>query len=214
MNTILFDLDGTLINSFEGIYSCYIKSLEESETKPVGRGEFRIKIGASFDKMVSKIHPEISDQKMIAHIVKVFRSHYDEHGYKQYDVFENIYNIFELIDRYNWEAGIVSNKKDSQVKEIIFKEFSAFQIGCYGRIGQDWSKVEKVKELGADYNIVAFVGDSQEDYNCAKAIAKVFIFASYGYGEIEDYKYCENCKTTIELYESIERTILSNQMEF
>lgn len=214
MNTILFDLDGTLIDSFEGIYSCYKKGIKNFNIEPVERREFRSKIGASFDNMLYKIHPEISDHNLLQDIVKIFRLNYDEQGYKQYVIFDNICRLFELLNKHNWKIGIVSNKKNWQVEEIVLKEFSAFKIGCYGKVSGEWTKVKQTKELQAKCNIIAFVGDTQEDYDCAKAVAKKFIYASYGYGEVKKCNDYEICRTTAEIYESIERTILSCQMEF
>jgi len=211
MNTIIFDLDGTIIDSFEGIYSCYKRSLKDIDIKPVEISEFKPKIGASFDKMLGEIHPEINDNELISYIIKVFRSHYDKHGYKQYVVYEKIHSILQLIDNHSWKAAILSNKKDLQVKEIISKEFSGFQIGSYGKIGADWSKVQKVKELKAKFTIRAFVGDTQEDYLCAKTIAQRFIHANYGYGKIKDCINYRVCETTGEVYEEIEGIILSNK---
>tara|TARA_X000000950_G_C13673774_1_gene561039 strand:- start:189 stop:818 length:630 start_codon:yes stop_codon:yes gene_type:complete len=208
---ILFDLDGTLIDSFEGIYSCYKKSIKSIGLCPVTRNDFKPKIGASFDKMITKVHPEITEFKIISQIVKVFRDNYDRIGYKEYVIFEGIEKILQKIENQDIAIGIVSNKKNQQVEEIMSKEFAEFKIEVHGKKDNTWSKVEESKKLKQTRNILAFVGDTQEDYNCAKEIGAKFIYAKYGYGELKtSCKNYDECKTTQEILKSIDRILNVN----
>ena len=73
---ILFDLDGTLIDSIKGIYDCYILAMSELKVEPVSKIEFRSNIGASFDKMICKLHKDITKdnlavQKQLAYSGKI-----------------------------------------------------------------------------------------------------------------------------------------------
>ena len=62
-SNIVFDLDGTLIDSSEGIYSAYVNALKEmnSKIKSIDFYSFKKSIGPPFDKMSKKLHPDLNE---------------------------------------------------------------------------------------------------------------------------------------------------------
>ena len=205
---ILFDLDGTLIDSIKGIYESYRFSIREFDRKVLTPTEFREFIGASYDKMIIKIYPDlISRDKEHQLIVSKFRSSYDIIGYKQYEVFLNSLRLIKYIESKNISMGIVSNKKYDQVKDIVDKEFRGFNIENYGKKKGDWSKIQQCQSIMKRRNVKVFVGDTIEDYECAKVCNAKFIYANYGYGNVNVSKDFESCNNILEVEVEIAKVI-------
>lgn len=75
---IIFDLDGTLIDSYPGIRASLNYAIRFPDSKLCLRG-LRKKIGPPISKMVNSLWPKL-DQKSYEKILQRFRRHYDREG--------------------------------------------------------------------------------------------------------------------------------------
>ena len=100
---IVFDLDGTLINSSKGIYYAYQNALKNSKIniKTIEFNQLIQNIGPPFEKMLRDIHPNIS-KKESSIIIKNFREKYDSEAYLMYEVYENIMHCLIELKRLNF----------------------------------------------------------------------------------------------------------------
>lgn len=207
---ILFDLDGTLIDSIKGIYDCYILAMSELKVEPVSKIEFRSNIGASFDKMIGKLHKDITkDNLAVQKAISVFRQNYDTTGYRSYKVYEGIEELLRYLHESGFKIGVVSNKKNYQVEQILKKEFGKIQISPYGKISDpEWTKKCQTKKINNLHKVIAFTGDTEEDRECATAVNATFIYAEYGYGIVNDVDNNCKCNDTLKLLEVLQQKVL------
>src|SRR5574341_353000 len=76
INSVIFDLDGTLVDSAEDIIDCLEKAYTEAEVASyIGRLDKSI-IGPPLRELIRQATPELHDEKM-EYIVKQFRKYYD-----------------------------------------------------------------------------------------------------------------------------------------
>jgi phosphoglycolate phosphatase len=181
---IYFDFDGTLFDSFEGIASAVSKAAKEV---------YSIDYALPIDKVgppISIIHDIIfTNLNKKESFVKAFRYYYDGFFYLESKPYYTDIDFFTSLISLNCSLNIVSNKPT----ELILKLLNKFDIAKYfcnisGNSHLLTNKKERlitlVNALSKDsFNIV--VGDTNEDYEMSELANCKFVFASYGYGEID-----------------------------
>ena len=186
--SILFDLDGTLIDSLrsvsESIKITLMKAGHRTDINP------RKLIGPPIREIFSEILPELNEKK-INDLILSFRMEYDSEGWEKTKLFNNVPKILdELHSLRKLFCYLVTNKPHDPTSNIL----KLFDIGKYfeDSISPDTfpgvgiSKSELVSKLIQKHNIDVsegvFVGDSQLDAKAAYENEICFLAVSYGYG--------------------------------
>lgn len=186
---IYFDFDGTLFDSYKGISLAVNKASLE-----VYLIDFTLPkemVGPPISVMHDSIFPNYNKKEAF---VNAFRKHYDNQYFFESVPYYQDVNFFESLLSLNCTLNIVSNKPTQLIEKILEK----FQITHYfnlisGSTDLLIKKKERLLDLVRvqdinDINIV--VGDTAEDYEMSKYASSSFIFASYGYGVVEDNVDC------------------------
>lgn len=180
---LIFDLDGTLIDSKNGILISlehvllknapeYLPCLNQSIIGPPIKG-----ILEGF----------IEDDLLISKLSKEFRIHYDSIGFLNttlfQDVKEGISNLQKSI------MFISTNKPEIVTNKILINlqiDSYFFEVVCIDS-NSFKNKSQIVSSITKNLNIgkVTVIGDSMDDYLSAKDNNCNFVFCEYGYGEIE-----------------------------
>jgi len=181
---LIFDLDGTLIDSRPGI----LESLLFATSKTLGKS-FNIdllKIGPPINIMVKQVFPSAPD-KIVEEIVEYFREHYDSIGWSIYNVYPKVKDVLEILNEQNI-LFIATNKPKNPTKKILqdmgvshlFKKVVCYDENLY----QD--KTDMVHSLKEKDNVLyKMIGDSNDDLFAAHDNSIDFIECTYGYGSIE-----------------------------
>jgi pyrophosphatase PpaX len=117
INTILFDLDGTLVNSNEIIIESYKQTLKEFQPeKTYSRKQIIDLIGPPLKTIFYDIYPD--DQK-VAEMIQFYRSFYQKHEFEYIHLYDNIIETLEKLKERNINLGIVTTKfKESAMPSI------------------------------------------------------------------------------------------------
>jgi phosphoglycolate phosphatase len=182
---VIFDLDGTLLNTIEDIHEAVNASLTihgfdqidvEITTLNIGHGAFNLIRQILIDENIDTV----------SKVYTSYQAYYDEHlivHTKPYEGIELMIN--DLIDK-GIDIGVVSNKHEYLVKELInhfFKDIKYVKgMKPNVRIKPDPEMLlEIIDEMSLTHRDVYFVGDSETDILCAKASKVDVIAVSYGY---------------------------------
>ena len=196
---LVFDLDGTLIDSAKGIYDSYKFAIEKLNCKRItgiNFKDFKKLIGPPFDQMQLHLHPEFNENQR-KELISNFRKHYDKKGFLNYQVFSSIKKLLKNLNQQGYKLYILSNKKFPSIEIIKEKEFKNIFSKCWGR-SPKYNKEDillKLKEIYLDK--IIYIGDTLSDLNASNKSNVYFIYCKYGYGDIQDYRnysYCENTK--------------------
>lgn len=167
---VLFDLDGTLINTNDIIIKCLRDVSIEYANKDLSKEELDVILGKPLRDQVSLIFNENIDE-MMEHYRVNYRTHVDE----LIAEFEGIAELLQTLYNEGYKMGIVSSKGRRGINEAL-KKFHMEQYFNAIVAAEDVENhkphsepLEKGLELlGATKEESIFIGDSYFDILCAK----------------------------------------------
>jgi len=187
---ILFDLDGTLIDSTEAILESFYHSFDYMGTKPPKKEDIESKIGYTLEDIFAFLGVE---QHLIEKHVLAYKSHYREISRPKTYLLEGAREAIELASSFA-RLGIVTTKTSRYSKELLeHMEVMHYFEALVGR-----EDVENVKphpepihkalaQMGKngaeEKNDIWMIGDTFLDVEAAKNAGIRHIALMTGYGD-------------------------------
>ena len=189
MKSILFDLDGTLTDSGEGIMNCAVYALSHFGIPAPSEAELRTFVGPPLTETFARFGvPE--DQ--LAEAVRIYRSRYLPIGKFENHPYPGIRELLEKLKAEGHELFVATSKPEGTSIEILehFDLAKYFTRICGASTDFSRNSKEAVIEYlldtcGARENAI-MVGDTAYDVIGAKAHGIPTIGVSWGYGKISD----------------------------
>lgn len=192
-NTVLFDLDGTLVNSLYDLCDAANYMLNKLGLPGRSLEEVRAFVGNGIDMLVRRSAGNIPfdfDRAMT-----YFREYYNANLCSKTVPYEGIYDALDALKEKGFKLGVVTNKAQDAAEAIVnyyFKDkFDAV-------VGADMSKRKKKPDpapinyaldiIGTDKEKAIYVGDSEVDIETAKNTPIDFIGVTWGFRETEIFK--------------------------
>lgn len=195
-NAIIFDLDGTLIDSRYDIMDSL--SYAYSECSGVELPVSTLKIGPPLEEIVRNISPEFSQSK-ISEIILSFRTYYKNSNFPKTKYFDGIVPLLSILQKKSCSVYVATNKPLLISKQIVnligFDFFGDNIIAADSFMGKKLTKAEMLGELLIKFSLIKhnciFIGDSPSDIDAARQVGLSSIAVGYGYYEKEELlKYC------------------------
>ena len=187
--SILFDLDGTLTDSGEGIINCAILALEHYGLPIPSREEMRVFVGPPLTESFIR-HGVPADKAEEA--VAIYRSRYIPSGKYENTPYPGIRELLETLHEMGYKLYVATSKPEGMSIDIL-KHFDLdryFTRICGASMDSSRNTKEAVIEYlmettGERENMV-MVGDTKFDVLGAKHHGIPCIGVSWGYGTVED----------------------------
>ena len=189
---IVFDLDGTLVNSAPDLCYALNKTLEEINIPLITLQEVMGYLGDGALELIKRgisKHHNIDNYDLEKLRIR-FLDIYDDCLLDKTDFYENVLETLEKLKKMNFTLAICSNKPELLVKRII-KGLNA--IDFFGAItGGDTYEFRKpdsrhlertILEAGRKVDQAIMVGDSENDIKCANSINVPSIVVDFGYSK-------------------------------
>jgi phosphoglycolate phosphatase len=190
VRSLLFDLDGTLIDSCPGIAASLAVAFRAAgRTMPPI--DVRAVIGPPIRLMAARVDATLSEAELAA-IEKAFRAEYDSQGWLQTVLFDGVVSALEELRDGGARIFLITNKPRIPTVGILerFGMTNLFEeiVTRDSRTPVYTGKAEMLSELLMRRRLAAetavMIGDTAEDKDAATASGLAFIHASYGYGSI------------------------------
>lgn len=187
--TILFDLDGTLTDSAEGIINCCTLALEHFGLPVPDRKAMQVFVGPPLHDTFAKFGvPEDKLDEAVA----VFRSRYFTVGKFENAPYPGIIQLLETLKSHGHKLLIATSKPETLALEITkkFGLYDYFHMICGATL--DRSRVNKddviayLLEQNRDNRNMIMVGDTAFDVTGAAAHRIPTIGVSWGYGSEQE----------------------------
>ena len=189
MKTILFDLDGTLTDSGEGIINCASLALRELGLSVPERDLMRVFVGPPLRETFLKfgVRPEDAERA-----VEIYRSRYVPIGMFENTPYPGIHALLAALKQAGHQLYVATSKPESMAKAILerFKLAPYFHMICGATMDASRDSKDKVigyllENVGPSDQII-MVGDTAFDVIGAAAYDIPTIGVSWGYGSAED----------------------------
>lgn len=188
---IIFDLDGTLVDSSIDLANSTNQMLKEFGLPLHTVEKIKSFTGNGAKKLIERSLPK--DSKIPAEKALVrFQEIYKERCLENTDFFPQVRET--VLKLSNFRLGVLSNKPDKFTKEIIlslglFQNFDfVFGADFFGVLKPNPTLIEKVK---GDSKNILYVGDSTVDLIFAKNSGIFSCIVTYGLGDLEELKRLE-----------------------
>ena len=205
IKAIIFDFDGTLVDSEKAIYECF-----QSITKRIApeRGNFakNILIGPPLRDTASEIlGPKHQDQ--LNKFVNLFIEMHDEKAIKHTKPYPDVINVLHALNKDNVIMAIATNKRQIPSIKLIdhfgWKDYFKF-IECSDSQKQIRNKDQMIQDIinqDKSFCEAYFIGDTVNDGLSANLSQLPFIKACYGYGGNQDWSNVSIIKKIDNLHE-------------
>lgn len=186
-DTIIFDLDGTLLNTLEDLQGSVNYALDLYCYPARDIEEIREFIGNGVGRLMELSIPGGYENPHFADCLKQFRTHYSNNMLNKTRPYDDVILLLEQLTQMDYKMGIVSNKFDSAVKDLN-NLFFANYIGV--AIGESEGVLRKpapdtifkaLNELNSTPERSLYVGDSDVDIETAHNAGLKIIGVTWGF---------------------------------
>lgn len=194
---IIFDLDGTLLNTIEDLGDSMNKVLEEFKLPNFTYDEYKLKVGGGFKGLVVNSFPEDANEEMINKGIKLFSDFYDQSYLNKTKPYKGIVDLLNIFKKSGIKLGVNSNKRNDYTNNLVQKHFKDIPfLGVYGErkgilIKPDpTSALEIAKNMNLKVEEVLYIGDSKPDILTAKNAGMDSVGVLWGFRdrqELEKY---------------------------
>ncbi len=173
IKAVLFDLDGTLVNSLFDLSTSTNFALEKMGFQTHQTEKFKYFVGDGMQKLIERALPEDKrDIETIKTTLDVFMAHYREHYVDKTVPYEGILPLLDELK--GFKMAVVSNKIEEMALVVTRKLLGdKFQIVCgkqenYPAKPDPTLTLKIISDLGVKPEECVFVGDSGMDMAVAK----------------------------------------------
>ncbi len=171
-NTLIFDLDGTLIDPALGTVRCMNYALTTFDYMAKPEHEITALIGPPLEYAVKTLSGEVDTLK-IQRLVDAYRERYAEFGISENTVYPGIYDLLEYLFERGIHLGVCTSKLEKNAIKILeefnLKEYFSFVSGSSGASFQE-RKADHLAKLLSDGQIdssALMIGDRAIDIEAA-----------------------------------------------
>ncbi len=191
VNSIIFDLDGTLLNTLDDLYVSVNYMLDKFGYPKRTKSEVRSYLGSGVRYLVNCALPDGAKERT-DECLAVFKEYYDVHKDDNTAPYEGIIDMLAEVKAAGIKTAIVSNKYDAavqQLKEVTFTGGIDFALGEGNGIKPKpapdgvWLAMDKI---GATKDDCIYVGDSEVDMQTADNAGLRCVTVSWGFRDKED----------------------------
>lgn len=191
---LIFDLDGTLWDATEGICKTWNVILNEYSyvrTEPITVKELEGCMGLPMDEIAKKLFPNIEHKLRMSLLDKccVLENEYlAKHGGRLFpkvlETLESLSNKYRLFVVSNCQTGYIESFFKGNGTGKYFTD-----ILSYGETGLTKGENNKIIIERNNLKNAVYIGDTQGDRQSAIDAEIPFVYAEYGFGNVDEYDY-------------------------
>ena len=191
---VIFDLDGTLMDTSKSITKTVNSAMEELGKKQYSIDECVKFVGGGVSGLARNIlgkekYEDVTNEEM----EKVIRKYYDIYFDYGVEPYEGIPELLDFLEQNGVKKGIVTNKDHETALSAVDKKLSKWKFdGIFGSNEKEYPNkpnpynVDRMAQnLDVSKDRILFVGDMLVDVNTAKNAGVDIVYCKWGFGEVK-----------------------------
>ena len=188
-DTIIFDLDGTLLDTLEDLKNAVNYALEEMGWPARSLDEVRLFVGNGVAKLMERAVPAGTGPADTARALDIFKAYYARHSKDKTAPYPGILETLEALRAMGCKLAVVSNKFDAAVKDLARDYFPGLmdlaagenEAGGVPKKPDPAMVLQTMGALNAAPERAVYVGDSDVDLETAKNAGLPCISVTWGF---------------------------------
>lgn len=187
ITTIVFDLDGTLLDTLEDLTDSVNYALKTCGYPIRSLEEIKSFVGNGVEVLMSLAVPKDTQRDNCLGCLEIYRAHYSQNMQNKTRPYPGILNMLQTLSEKGYKLAIVSNKYDSAVKALCkdyYSKYIKIAIGESKGIPKKpapESVFRAIEELSSSVGESIYVGDSEVDVRTAHNAGLKCIGVTWGF---------------------------------
>lgn len=211
IDTVIFDLDGTLLDTLTDLHSSVDHVLSAHGYPTRSLLEVKSFVGNGVPKLIERSMPE--NCPIYDELLSEFKVYYGEHCHDTTRAYDGVTEALKALRCDGMKIGVVSNKLDGAVKSLCKRYFgSLVDIAVGEREGIEKkpspdSVLEVIHKLGSRHAV--YVGDSDVDIKTAENAGIPCISVTWGFRDKHflmqsgGYMFADSTKEMLDIIERL-----------
>lgn len=195
-NTIIWDMDGTILNTLDDLKDSVNYALETCGFAPHNDEEIKQMLGNGIKVLVELAVPNGLNNPKFDECFEIFKRRYQLHMNDKTRPYPQIAEVMQELKQKGYKQAIVSNKIDEAVQNLAKTYYPFVDVAIGEREGLKrkpepdmvW---QALKELNAKKEEAVYIGDSEVDLATAKNALLDCISVAWGFRTIDMLKACK-----------------------
>lgn len=191
-DTIIFDLDGTLLNTLEDLQDSVNYALDRAGLALYSLEEIRRFVGNGVMRLMELAVPEGKENDKFDTVFADFKAHYSVHCNDKTGLYPGVERLLAKLKQRGYKLAIVSNKYHDAVQELQKQYFAAYLEVAIGekegirRKPAPDTVLKALELLGSSKERAVYVGDSEVDIETAANTGMDCIAVTWGFRTREE----------------------------
>ena len=185
--TIIFDLDGTLLNTLADLAAATNYALAEHKLPQRTPDEVRLFVGNGIRKLIERAVPADTPAELQEEVFASFNRYYTQHCADSTHPYDGVPQLLQQLRTAGCRTAIVSNKADYGVQALAKQYFDGQLDAAYGERAGIAKKpapdmlLAIMQQLKAEPASTIYIGDSDTDIATASNAGVDCIGACWGF---------------------------------
>ena len=188
---ILFDLDGTLLNTLEDLTSAVNYAMRSFSLKEHTQEEVRSYIGNGIVELIRRAIG--AADAPFDGVLQAFRTYYKEHGADATKPYEGVLEMLQALQSQGKGCAVLSNKAHDATMRLCKHYFGNLIAFAYGERESEGIRKKPapdavyavMQQLGATPENTVYIGDSEVDIQTANNASIPCISVTWGFKDKE-----------------------------
>ncbi len=206
---VIFDMDGTILNTLDDIVGSVNYSLREAGYPERTRKDIRKYLGKGVRELIANSLPQNTAESEIEKVIGIYAPYYKEHCNDATKPYDGIKGVISEIRKAGLKTAVISNKADNLVQELAVQHFAGLFDVVAGWRDDVRRKpypdmvYEVLEKLSVDKKDVVFVGDSEIDAQTAANAGLNCISVPWGFRDLDELKESDTVKIAHDMQELV-----------